>query len=179
MTARRRKMLLGLLGTALLGAGCMTKPLRSANADGTYCHRTGKSYRPKLTCTPGPIPAEQVEAQARKFAATPDQLTVYVVRKRWGDTGHVLRLSTPAAAAIDTVPEAFARWRLPPGQHQLTLTWSEGTTMLAVTGQAGDVLFVEVIGTIWAWGSNYRLELGEPTDSRRRASVLRLVAEAG
>lgn len=128
----------------------MTKPLRSANADGAYCHRTGKGYRPKLTCTPGPIPTEQLKALARQFAATPDRLTVYVVRNRWGDTGHVLRLYSPAAAAIDTVPETFARWRLPPGQHRLTLTWSEGTTTLAVGDQAGDVLFVEVIGTVWA-----------------------------
>jgi hypothetical protein len=32
---KRRTALLGLAGFALLGAGCMTKPLRSANADGT------------------------------------------------------------------------------------------------------------------------------------------------
>lgn len=157
-------MLLGRFGTALLGAGCMTKPLRSANADGIYCHRTGKSNQPKLTCTPGPIPTEQVEAQARQFAATPDPLTVYVVRKRWGDTDHVLRISAPGVTPIDTVPEIFARWRLPPGQHLVALIWPVSTTTLAVAGQEGDLLFVEVVGTGWAWGSSYRLELGKPAD---------------
>ena len=54
--ARRRTLLFAVGGAALLTAGCMTKPLRPANADGTYCFRIGKSYRPMLTCTPAPIP---------------------------------------------------------------------------------------------------------------------------
>ena len=84
MSFDRRKLLAAALGgTALLTTGCMTKPLRPANADGTYCYRIGKSYRPKLTCTPGPVPSAQVESQARDFGASADRLTVYLVRKRW------------------------------------------------------------------------------------------------
>jgi hypothetical protein len=46
---QRRTLLLGLamVGLAPL-SGCMTKPIRPVNADGTYCYRIGKSYRPKL-----------------------------------------------------------------------------------------------------------------------------------
>ncbi|MEN9544234.1 MAG: hypothetical protein RLZZ598_1067 [Pseudomonadota bacterium] len=177
MSIHRRAMLVGLGGVALLSAGCMTKPLRAANADGTYCYRIGKSYRPKLTCTPGPIPSEQVEAEAHQFNGAPDQLTIYLVRKRWGDTGHVIRVATPGGSPVDTVPESFARWRLSPGQHTLTLTWPEGTANLAVKGRAGEVLAVEIVGQIWAWGSNYRLEPADATEARDRAGRLRLVAD--
>ena len=39
----RRALLLGIGSAALLGAGCMLKPMREANAAGTYCYRIGKS----------------------------------------------------------------------------------------------------------------------------------------
>lgn len=177
--ARRRALLIAVGGSALLTAGCMTKPMRPANADGTYCFRIGKSYRPKLTCTPAPIPSEAVEADAKRFEATPGKLTVYVVRKRWGDTENVLRVSSASAAAVDTVPESFARWRLPAGSHHLTVTWPEGSASLDVAGAAGEVIFVEVVGKVWVWGSNYRLERGDAAESRQRAAPLRLVADVG
>lgn len=180
MSFDRRKLLAAALGgTALLTTGCMTKPLRSANADGTYCFRIGKSYRPKLTCTTGPIPPEQAEAQAREFSGTPDRLTVFLVRKRWGDTGYVIPVVTDAAVPVETVPESFARLRLAPGQHVLTATCPEGTARLDISGKAGEVLVVEVIGLIWAWGSKYRLEPGTIDDARERTRNLRLVADVG
>ncbi len=57
-------------------AACMTKPLRPVNADGTYCHRIGQSYRPKLSCTPAAVPTDAVEAEAKRFEADPASLTV-------------------------------------------------------------------------------------------------------
>lgn len=177
MSIKRRSALLGLGGFAILSAGCMTKPLRPANADGTYCYRIGKSYRPKLTCTPGPIPPEQAEAQARQFEGASDRLTVYLVRKRWGDTGFMIPVSTPGSATVETVPESFARTRLAPGRHTLTATWPEGSTSLDISGSAGEVLVVEIVGQIWAWGSKYRLETGTVADARERTRNLRLVAD--
>ena len=175
--ARRRALLFAVGGSALLTTGCMTKPLRPANADGTYCFRTGKSYRPKLTCTPTPIPAGSIEADAKRFEPTPGKLTVYVVRKRWGDASNVVRISSGASSAVDTVPESFARWRLPAGSHRLAVTWPEGSATLDIAGAAGEVIFVEVIGRVWVWGSNYRLERGDAAESRQRAMSLRLVAD--
>jgi hypothetical protein len=177
--SRRRTLLFALGGSALMTAGCMTKPLRPANADGTYCFRIGKSYSPKLTCTPAPIPSEAIEADAKRFEPTAGKLTVYVVRKRWGDGQYVVRVSSDGGSVIDTVPESFARWRLPAGNHRLALKWPEGSASLDIGGAAGDVVFVEVIGSIWAWGSNYRLERGDAAESRRRATQLRLVADVG
>lgn len=176
---RRRALLLAASGSALLTTGCMTKPLRSANADGTYCFRIGKSYRPTLTCTPTPIPSEAVEADAKRFEPSPGKLTVYLVRKRWGDAKNLVRIGREGAPAVDMVPESFVRWRLPAGSHRLTVTWPEGSAVLDITGVAGEVVFVEVIGSVWAWGSTYRLERGEAADSRQRAAQLRLVADVG
>lgn len=176
---RRRALLFALGGSALLTAGCMTKPLRPANADGTYCFRIGKSYRPTLTCTPTAIPSESIEIDAKRFEPTPGKLTVYLVRKRWGDGRNVVRVTSDGAAAVDTVPESFARWRLPAGSHRLSVTWPEGSASLDVAGAAGEVVFVEVIGSVWTWGSNYRLERGDAAESRQRAMSLRLVADVG
>lgn len=177
--SRRRALLFAAGSSALLTAGCMTKPLRPANAGGTYCYRIGRSYRPTLTCTPTPIPSEQVEADVKRFEPTQGKLTIYLVRKRWGDSKNVVRISADGAPAVDTVPESFARWRLPAGSRRLTVTWPEGSATLDITGAAGEVVFVEVIGSVWAWGSNYRLERGDAAESRLRALPLRLVADLG
>ncbi len=64
---RRRATLLAASGPTLVTIGRMTKPLRPANADGTNRFRIGKSYRPTLTCTPGPIPSDAIEADAMRF----------------------------------------------------------------------------------------------------------------
>lgn len=177
--SRRRTMLLAISGSALLTTGCMTKPLRPANADGTYCFRIGKSYRPTLTCTLAPIPSEAMEADAKRFEPTPGKMTVYLVRKRWGDAKNILKVSSDGASFVDLVPGSFARWRLPAGSQRLTVSWPGGSASLDIAGSAGEVVFVEVIGGAWAWGSDYRLERGNAAESRQRAMPLRLVADVG
>lgn len=176
---RRRAVLVVMSSSALLTVGCMTNPPRPTSAGSTYCFRIGKSYRQTLTCTPAPIPPEQVEIDAKRFEPTADKLTVYLVRKSWGDTRHLVRVERQGAQAVDMVPESFARWRLPAGSHRITVMWPEGSAVLDIAGLAGTVVFVEVIGIVWAWGSQYRLELGDPAESRQRAAKLRLVADVG
>ncbi|GAP34215.1 hypothetical protein ISF6_3994 [Piscinibacter sakaiensis] len=61
----------------------------------------------------------------------------------------------------------------------LTATWPEGTAGLDISGKAGEVLVVEVIGQVWVWGSKYRLEPGTIDDARERTRNLRLVADVG
>lgn len=176
----RRNLLTGLLAVGLVPlAGCMSKPVRPANADGTYCFAIGKWHSRKLTCTTAPIPSEDAEAEAKRFEAAPGLLTVYVVRKRWGDARNVVRLTLDREPAIPTVPESFVRLRLKPGAHQLVADWDEGHAALGVNGSAGEVVFVELIGSVWSWGSTYRLESGNPEESRARALGLRLVADIG
>ncbi len=173
-----RRTALGVVGLgALLSAGCMTKPMRPANPDGTYCFAIGKWYRRKLTCTTTPIPPESVEIEAKRFEPTPELLTIYVVRKRWGDAVNQVRLTVDGGAPVVTTPESFVRLRLRPGPHTFAATWSEGTSELAVTGVAGDVQVVELAGSVWAWGSTYRLDHGDLAEGRNRAARLRLVAD--
>lgn len=173
----RRTALAGLGFGAWLGAGCMTKPIRSNNPDGAHCFAVGKSYRPTLTCTPTPVPPMSVEAEAKRFEPAAGMLTIYVVRKRWGDGFNPVRLAVDDGAPVVTPPESFVRVRVRPGAHKLTAEWSEGTTALTIAGAAGDVRFVELVGSAWVWGSTYRLEHGDPADGRRRALALRLVAD--
>ena len=173
-----RRTALSLLGIgAALSAGCMTKPMRPANADGTYCFATGKWYRRKLTCTPTPIPPESVEAEAKRFEPAPGLLTVYVVRKRWGDAVNQVRLTIDNGAPVVTTPESFVRLRMRPGPHTFTAAWSEGKAELAVDGTAGDVRVVELVGSVWSWGSTYRLDHGDVAEGRHRVAQLRLVAD--
>lgn len=176
----RRSLLTGLLAVGLVPlAGCMSKPVRPANVDGTYCYAIGKWHSRKLTCTTAPIPSQQAEAEAKRFEAAPGLLTVYVVRKRWGDARNVVRLTLDRDPVVATVPESFVRLRLKPGAHQLVAEWDEGHAAFGVNGSAGEVVFVELIGSVWSWGSTYRLESGNPEESRVRALGLRLVADIG
>jgi hypothetical protein len=173
----RQTMIVATGLVALLGTGCMTKPMQPANPDGTYCFATGKWHSRKLTCTPTPIPPESVEAEARRFEPAPRLLTVYVIRKRWGDTVNPVRLTVDGGAPVVTTPESFVRLRMRPGPHTFTAAWSEGTAELAVDGSAGDVRVVELVGSVWSWGSTYRLDHGDLADGRTRAARLRLVAD--
>lgn len=175
----RRALLMLAPALMVLGTGCATAPpAAKVNPDGTYCHRTVISRRRLVTCTPGPVPSEEVNVDARRFAPVADRLTVYVVRDSWGDYSQVVRMSAPGAVPLDLVPQSLARWRLAPGRHSLTLTWRDGVTSLDIEGVAGDLLFVEVIGSSWPWGRTYRLAAGNAGESRGRAAGLRLVGDA-
>lgn len=173
-----RRATLGILGVeALLGAGCVTKPMRPANPDGTYCFAFGKWYRRTLTCTPTPIPPESVETEAKRFEPAVDRLTVYVIRKRWADAINQVRLTVDNGAPVVTTPKSFVRLRLQPGPHTFAATWSEGSTELVVSGAAGEVRVVELVGSVWAWGSTYRLDSGDLVEGRNRIASLRLIAD--
>jgi hypothetical protein len=177
MKIPRRRLVLLLGGTAVLGAGCMSKPLQRASPDGTYCYRAGKSYRPTLTCTPSPIPGEEAASVAKRFEPAADRLTVYVVRKRWADSKGLVRVGAEGGPSVDTIPQSLARLHLAAGSHRLAATWSEGKTGLEISGRAGDIVYVELVGTAWSWGSSFGLEVGVPSDSRKRAERLPLVGD--
>ena len=143
---------------------------------GTWCYRFGKTLRHVRTCTTGPVPPASAEADAKRFEPAADKLTVYVVRKRWGDAVNVVMLTVDRAAAVETVPESFVRLRLTPGTHVLRVTWSEGEAEAVVSGAAGDIRYVELVGSVWAWASTYVLEPGDRA-SRDRIRQVRMVAD--
>jgi hypothetical protein len=58
-------------------------------------------------------------------------------------------------------------------------SWSEGTASLDVSGRDGEVLYVELVGVAWSWGSKFCLTAGDPDWSRQRVSNLRMVGDVG
>ena len=64
-------------------AGCATSPAPDPTAEIPYCHKTNKGR--VITCTAAPVPSLNADAQAKQFAPDPNALTVYVVRRNWGD----------------------------------------------------------------------------------------------
>jgi hypothetical protein len=145
---QRRTLLLGLamVGLAPL-SGCMTKPIRQVNADGNCCYRIGKSYRPKLTCTPTAVPTDAVEADAKRFEADRASLTVYVLRRRWGDASMVVPVTLDGTSGVATIPESLARLRLKPGAHRLSAQWEGRSVDISFQGRAGDLRVVELVGS--------------------------------
>lgn len=168
--------MIALGSLALLLAACVSKPVRLANADGTWCYRVGKAPRYKLTCTSVPVPPPAVEADAKRFAASTDRFTVYVVRMRWADATNVVKLTVDGEAQAETVPESFVRLRLTPGEHVLRANWSGGEVQTMVRGAAGEIRVVELAGSVWAWGSRYGFESGDEA-SRGRLLRARMVAD--
>lgn len=177
-TMGRRAALIALGSGTLLLAACASKPIRPVNADGTWCHRVGKAPRYKLTCTRAPVPPPTVEAEAKRFAVSGDRLTVYVVRKRWADAANLVKLTVDGSAQAETVPESFVRLRLPPGEHALRATWARGEAQAIISGAAGEIRFLELVGSVWAWGSTYEFEPGDEA-SRDRVLRVRMVADVG
>lgn len=162
---------------ATLLSGCATAPARPVEPDGTYCFRTGKSYRPKLTCTVLPVPSGAVEADAKRFEPTPDAVTVYIVRRRWGDTGNRVPVFIDEQPAVSTIPYSMVRVRLRPGSHQVVIEWEGKRYVKSVNAFAGEVLFVEVDGSVWSWGSTYRWAEPDAEGARQRALRTKLVAD--
>jgi hypothetical protein len=175
---RRRTLLVGLavVGLAPL-AGCMTKPLRAVNADGTYCYRIGKSYRPKLTCTPTAVPTDAVEAEAKRFEADPTALTVYVLRSSWGDASVAVPVNIDGTASAATIPVSLVRLRLKPGAHRVSAQWERQSIDTTVEGRAGDLRVVELIGSGWAWGTSFNWQMAQAESVRKRAQASKLVAD--
>jgi hypothetical protein len=175
---QRRTLLLGLavVGLAPL-AGCMATPMHPANPDGTYCHRVGKSYRHTLTCTPTQVPAEAVEAEAKRFDADPLSLTVYVLRHRWGDASVVVPVTVDGAVSAATIPDSLLRLRLKPGAHRLVAQWEGQSVDIAVEGRAGDLRVVELVGSGWAWGTRFSWNAVQVDAVQSRARASKLVAD--
>lgn len=137
----RRTLMVGLavVGLAPL-AGCMTKPLRAVNA---------------------------VEAEAKRFAADPAALTVYVLRSRWGNASVVVPVTVDGAASAATIPESLARLRLTPGAHRLSAQWEDRTVDISVQGRTGDLRVVELIGSGWTGGTSFSWRPFRPMRSNR------------
>ncbi|WP_144290119.1 hypothetical protein [Ideonella sp. A 288] len=174
----RRTLTVGFATVALVQlGGCVTHPLHSANPDGIYCHGSGRSYLRTQTCTPGPVPSAEVDAEAKRFEGTADALTVFVLRRSWGDASVVVPVTVQGAADAPTVPESLVRMRLAPGKHKLSAKWDGRTADFEVEGKAGDVRVLELNGMGWAWGNTFKWQAVRLDEVRDRLLATRLVAD--
>lgn len=173
-----RTFVLATVGAvALTLSACTTQPSRSTQADGSYCHRIGKSYSPTLTCTTGPVPSEIVEKSAKQFEPTPGAITLYVVRSRWGDPVNKVPVVVDGLEPVLTIPQSLIRLRLKPGEHRITVEWDGKQASKTVTGLAGDVVFVELAGSVWSWGSTYQWADSQGLSTRKAAMSAKLIAD--
>lgn len=153
------------------------KARSTGDPDGTYCHRIGKSYRPKLTCTPEPIPSAAVEEDAKRFTGTAGTLTVYVLRRNWGDASVVVPVQVDGVPGAATIPESLVRLRLAPGKHNLSAVFDGRSAETSVEGQAGEVQVVELKGAGWVWNTTFSWQAARLNDVRERAQASKLVAD--
>lgn len=177
MNGHRRRITFFALGVSALATGCVSKPPLRLTEHGAACYRAGRGLRRRRTCTPYAVPGADVEADAKRFAPAPDRLTVYLVRQRWADSRNLVEVSLDSAPAVATVPRSFLRLRMPPGSHRIVANWPKGSTALELDGVAGDVAYVELRSSFWAWDSTYTLEVADAASAQGRVSKLRLVAD--
>ena len=177
MNLKRTAILLSTAFAALLLGGCMTKPLRPVEADGTYCYRTGRAPRHKLTCTTTPVPSAAVEAKAKQFEPTPNAVTVYIVRRRWADASNRVPVSVDGQPPVSTIPESFMRVRLSPGEHQLAFEWDGQRNSRTFAARANEIVFIDLAGAVWFWGTNYQWAATDSANARKKAVVSKLIAD--
>lgn len=156
-------------------AGCATPPVADPTAEAPHCHKTNRGR--VLECTSAPAPSLQADAQAKRFDPDPAALTVYVVRRNWGDGRHVVKVQADNGPLAETLPDTMVRLRLRPGAHAIAFEFEGQRQGTRVEGQAGDVRFVRIEGTAWAWKRHYEWVVEPEVATRDRARRARLVAD--
>jgi hypothetical protein len=170
-------LLTGLLAGLLAGllSGCATPPAPDRGAERPYCHKTAKGR--VLACTQAAAPSLDAEAKAKRFTPDPHALTVYVVRRNWGDGRHLVEVQADAGPAVQTLPDTLVRLKLAPGRHTLALSFDGRRQATTVEGRAGDLRFARIEGRVWSWASRFAWVTEPEAATRERALAARLVAD--
>lgn len=160
---------------ACMLAGCVTPPPPDRAAEVPHCYKTNKGRI--IACTSTPAPSLDADAQAKQFSPDPSALTVYVVRRNWGDGRNFVKVNADGGAATETLPDTMVRFRLKPGPHTITFEFEGQRKSATVDGKAGDVRFVRIDGMVWSWKSTYEWASEPEAAIRERATKARLVAD--
>lgn len=174
LTAVCGRLTLAVVAATVL-AGCVSLPEPDPTAEVPYCQKRKKGLT--RDCTTAAAPSLNADAQAKRFAADPRALTVYVVRRSWADGINVVRLQADGGPIVETLPETMVRLKMRPGTHALALEFKGQRKVTTVKGEAGEVKFVRLDGEVTAWSTDYGWadELEGP--GRERARKTRLVAD--
>ncbi len=163
-----------LAATAVL-AGCATKPPPDPAAEIPHCYKTNKGR--VIACTSAPAPNLNADADAKRFAADPVALTVFVVRQNWGDGRHLVKVHPDNGPGIETLPDTMIRFKFKPGTHTIAFEFDGKGESSTVEGKAGDVRFVRIDGVVWSWKSSFSWASEPEASIRERALKTRLVAD--
>ncbi len=174
MQFTRLSLITALAGVAAL-AGCATPPPPDPAAEVPHCYKTNKGR--VVACTSAPVPSLNADAAAKRFAPDPAALTVYVVRRNWGDGRNFVRIHPDGGPAIETLPDTMVRLKFGPGTHTITYEFEGQRQSTTVEGKAGDVRFVRIDGMVWSWKSTYGWASEPEAAIRERALKARLVAD--
>lgn len=113
--------------------------------------------------------------RSARTAAAERFYRVLALQERVALEEQALRLFESTAAAIQK-RRAAGEDTKQPGAHRLAFNWAKGHGDLEVRGAAGQVIFVDLVGSLWFWNEWYRLDIGEPS-IQARALKSRLVAD--
>lgn len=174
MTANKLTCASMVLVAGLL-AGCATPPAPDLTAEVPYCQRASKTRA--LTCTAALAPSLNADALAKQFAPDPNLLTVYVVRRNWGDGRKLVKVRADGGAPVETLPNTMVRYRLKPGAHEIAGDFEGQRPATTVAGKAGEVRFVRLDGMVWAWKSTFTWATESEDAIREYALKTRLVAD--
>ncbi len=164
-----------LLAVASVLAGCATPPPPDPAAEAPHCYKTNKGRI--VACTSAPVPSLNADADTKRFAADPNALTVYVVRRNWGDGRNFVKVQREGGTGIETLPNTMIRLKFKPGTHAIAFEFEGKRQSTTVEGKAGDVRFVRIDGMVWTWKSSYEWASDAEASIRERALKARLVAD--
>lgn len=170
-----RSLSLAAVAAAALLAGCASPPAPNPTAETPHCYKTNKGR--VIACTSSPAPSLNADAEAKRFAPDPTALTVYVVRRNWGDGRNFVKVQADNGPFAETLPDTMVRIKLQPGAHTIAFEVDGQRLSTKVQGQAGEVRFVRIDGTVWAWKSSYEWAAEPEAEIRERARKARLVAD--
>lgn len=174
MKPSRFRLVAILAGVAAL-AGCATPPPPDPAAEVPHCYRSSRGR--VIACTSAPAPSLNADAEAKRFAPDPSRLTVYVVRRNWGDGSGFVNVYPDGGPGIETVPRAMVRLKFAPGEHSIAFEYGGKRQTTRVEGKAGDLRFLRFSGTAWTWGGTYEWVEEPEASTRALALRTRLVAD--
>ena len=160
----------------MLLVGCATPRAPDPTAEVPHCYKTNKGR--VIACTPVAAPSLNADAEAKRFVPDRDALTVYVVRRNWGDGRNFVKVYPDGGAGVDTLPDTMVRFKFRPGTHSVAFEYDGKRQSTKVEGQAGEIRFVRIDGTRVGleehlrWGGRVR-----GGDQGERATKARLVAD--
>jgi hypothetical protein len=143
-------------------------------AEKPYCHAHRGIH---VYCTNEVAPSLQHDAEAKQFASVPDALTIYVVRY-WGDGHHPMEISFNGGEPIETVPDSMIRLRVKAGEHRISFKVDGNSFERKISGVAGEVRLLGIVGTDWPWGNSSHAWSDDPEDQvKRKAMRSRLIKD--